>query len=114
MASLAEVAALCGVSDGTVRLWVEQRLVLPLQVATAREPEWDFSPADVARARFVRELEDDLGIQEDAIPVVLSLLDQVHGLRRQMRRLAEAVARLPEEQRDVVLLHIRSGGGPEV
>ena len=36
---------------------------------------------------------------EDAAALVVSLIDQIHGLRRQLRRLGEAVAAEPDEVR---------------
>ncbi|NHO32611.1 chaperone modulator CbpM [Acetobacter fallax] len=50
-----------------------------------------FQEVDEARARLILELRDDLGVEEDAVPVVLSLLDQLYTTRRQMRLLAAAL-----------------------
>jgi chaperone modulatory protein CbpM len=44
-----------------------------------------FQDIDVARARLIRDLRDDLGVNEDALPIVLLLLDQLYDLRRHMR-----------------------------
>ena len=46
--------------------------------------EWAFQEIDVARARLIRELRDDLDVNEASLPVVLLLLDQLYDLRRQM------------------------------
>jgi len=46
----------------------------------------------VARARLLAELAADFEIDPDAAAVVMSLVDQIHGLRRQLRVLGEAVA----------------------
>jgi chaperone modulatory protein CbpM len=45
-----------------------------------------FSEVDLARVQLIRDL-GELGVNEDAIPVVLDLIDQVHGLRRALREL---------------------------
>jgi chaperone modulatory protein CbpM len=42
---------------------------------------------DLARAQLIRDLRDDLGVNDEGISVILHLLDQVHGLRRSMHRL---------------------------
>ena len=42
---------------------------------------------DLARAELIRDLRDDLGVNDEGISVVLHLLDQVHGLRRSMQHL---------------------------
>jgi chaperone modulatory protein CbpM len=42
---------------------------------------------DLARAQLIRDLRDDLGVNDEGISVILHLLDQVHGLRRSMHHL---------------------------
>lgn len=96
MTRLTEAAMLCGVSTDEIRIWIAESWVLP---AHSPDDDWHFSDVDLARARLIRELEQDLGVNHDAMPVVLSLLDQVHGLRRRLRALARGMADLSEEQR---------------
>jgi chaperone modulatory protein CbpM len=43
----------------------------------------------MARACLIRDLQRDLGVNEEAIPVILDLLDQLHGLRRVLRHVLE-------------------------
>jgi chaperone modulatory protein CbpM len=38
---------------------------------------------------LICDLRDDLGINDDAVLVVLDLIDQIHGLRRLVRELVE-------------------------
>jgi chaperone modulatory protein CbpM len=71
-----------------------------------------FAEIDVARVRLILELRDDLEVGEDALPVVLSLLDQLFDTRRRMRELTEALAEVaPEEVRRA--LAARLSGAPE-
>jgi chaperone modulatory protein CbpM len=58
-----------------------------------REPELLFSDVDIARAQLIRDLSDDLGVNDEGISVILHLLDQMHGLRRSMRDLLDEVRR---------------------
>ena len=44
----------------------------------------DYSDIDLARAHLIRDL-GELGVNDEAIPIVLDLVDQVHGLRRALR-----------------------------
>jgi chaperone modulatory protein CbpM len=69
--------------------WVEAGWLLPRQ----EEDTADFSDVDLARARLIHDLQQDMGVNEEAIPIVLDLLDQVHGLRQMLRDLAAAVLR---------------------
>ncbi len=62
---------------------------------------------DVARVRLIHEIRQDLGMAEDAVPVVLSLLDQIYGLRRELRQLCAAVQAQPEPVRRSIGDHFR-------
>jgi len=53
----------------------------------AAEGELRFQDIDAERVRLIVELRDVLEVNEAALPVVLSLLDQVYGLRRRLREL---------------------------
>ena len=76
----------------TLQAWIEARWLIPRQGGTAPV----FSEADLARARLIRDLMNDLGVNEEGVPVVLSLVDQVHGLRRALSDLVQAVRTQPE------------------
>ena len=59
---------------------------------------------DAARVRLIHELRHDLGIDDEALPVVLSLVDQLYAARRQMHSLRRAVEQAaPEEIRTAIL-----------
>ena len=53
------------------------------------EPELMFSDVDLARAQLIRDLREDLGVNDEGVSVVLHLIDQMHGLRRTMHDLLE-------------------------
>jgi chaperone modulatory protein CbpM len=59
-----------------------------------------FHEADVARVRLLCNLEHDLEFDEDTVPLVLSLLDQIHGLRGELRSLAAAIDEQPPAIRE--------------
>ena len=61
----------------TLDAWMEAEWLLPL--ASGRT--FNFSDADLARARLIRNLEVDFGVNDEGIAIVLHLLDQLHGLR---------------------------------
>jgi len=75
--------------------WVEAGWIIPRQA----EPEPIFSDVDLARAALIRDLRDDLGVNEEGIAVILDLVDQVHGLRRTLNGLLAEVHRLKDERR---------------
>lgn len=90
-----------------LRVWVRQGLIKP-----ADEAAQDYSEADIARAELIRTLEDELGFAEEDVPVLLSLIDQIHGLRSELRGLLEALDDLPPDMRTTVRMRIekRRGG----
>jgi chaperone modulatory protein CbpM len=83
-----------GVDADTLLVWITQDWVRPLR----REGQPVFEEVDVARVRLIIEMRDELQMGEAAIPVVLSLLDELHATRRDMRRLAEVVRRGAQPQ----------------
>lgn len=87
MLTLQQVVSEVGVTETDLTLWIEQRWVLPHK----QENSFVFDDVDIARARLIRELRVDLMVNEEAIPVVLSLLDQVHALRRTLARVNNAI-----------------------
>src|SRR5450756_941754 len=64
----------------TLEVWIEDEWLVPS--GTATEPA--FSEADLARAKVIRDLIQDLGVNDEGVGVILNLLDQVHGLRKAM------------------------------
>ena len=82
-----------------LRVWVRQGWIRPA-------PTQGFSEADIARAALIRDLEDQLGFAEEDVPVLLNLIDQIHGLRSELKGLIEALDELPEDARATVRLRI--------
>lgn len=79
--------------------WVERGWV---------QPERDgerlvFQEIDVARVRLIRDLRHELALGEDAVPVVLSLMDQVYDLRSQLRAVLHAIENQSTDVRQSVL-----------
>lgn len=102
MKSLTEVIAEFSLSRDELLLWIDRRWVLPL----AQGGDYIFGDADVARVQMISELHRDLAIDDEAMSVVLDLLDKLYALRRQMRELLTAIEELPETQRDKLLSRI--------
>jgi chaperone modulatory protein CbpM len=78
--------------------WVENRWVSP----DRHGETWVFHELDVARVELILEIRRDFAIDDEATELVLRLLDQVYGLRRQMRRLCDAVAAQPPGVQDEI------------
>ena len=82
-------AAVCkivpGLTEAELKRWLEADFVRP----TDRQGEVLFTDADIARVRLIRDLRAMLDVEEQTLPLVLSLLDQLYAARWQMRRLLE-------------------------
>jgi chaperone modulatory protein CbpM len=92
-----------------LRVWVRQGWIKP-----ADQAEQSFSEADLARAALICNLEDQLGFAEEDVPVLLSLIDQIHGLRSELKGLLDVLDDLPDEVRATVRMRItrRREGAP--
>ncbi len=59
-----------------------------------------YHEVDVARVRLLYDLEHTAEFDDETLPLILSLLDQIHGLRNELRSLAQAVGEQPPHIRD--------------
>lgn len=64
--------------DVTLDVWIVEEWLRPQRM----EDDVTFTEADLARARLIRDLQGDLGVNREGIGIILSLVDQVHGLRQ--------------------------------
>jgi chaperone modulatory protein CbpM len=64
----------------TLEVWIGEEWLVPGE--TTGEPE--FSEADLARAKLIRDLQHDMGVNKEGIGIILNLLDQMHSLRKAM------------------------------
>src|SRR5919109_4238208 len=76
------VDRVAGLDRGELVRWVENRWVLPER----RSETWIFHEVDIARVELILEIRHEFAIDDEAMPLVLGLLDQVYELRRQLRR----------------------------
>lgn len=93
---------IAGLDEAELGGWIEASWVRASGTAGA----WRFEAVDVARIRLIHTLRHELEIGEDAVPVVLSLLDQLYELRRNAAKLNAALTSLPPEARAAVLKHL--------
>jgi len=96
---LEEILVRCRVERGTLERWITLSWVRPVQDPGG----WQFSDTDLARIELICDLHRDLGIAEDAIDIILPLLDQVYTLRSRMRALTDAIGSQPEDVRRAIL-----------
>jgi chaperone modulatory protein CbpM len=78
--------------------WVENRWILPEEAGG----RWVFHEVDVARVELILEMRQEFEVDDEALSLMLNLLDQVYSLRRQMLRLAGALEIQPPEIREAI------------
>jgi chaperone modulatory protein CbpM len=92
------IEALCRTVVGLDRSEVEQWIENSWLHAEGTPGHYLFQEIDVARVRLIHELRTDLKVEEETLPVVLSLLDQLYETRRQLSLLRAVVNQiLPDE-----------------
>lgn len=75
--------------------WIALGWVIPVAGATGAT----FDAADVARVRLICDLVYDFEVGEEGVPVILSLLDQLHDARRMLRVIGAAIDAQPDDVR---------------
>jgi chaperone modulatory protein CbpM len=88
--------------------WIGEGLVSPQQEAGALL----FSDMECARIRLICTLYYELEIDTEALPVILSLVDQLYGTRQRLLSLTAAVAAQDEPVQAAILAAINLRAGP--
>jgi chaperone modulatory protein CbpM len=82
-----EFLSLSDMGDETLMAWIGEEWLIP----GGSVAEMSFSEIDIARARLIRDLKIDLGVNDEGVGVILNLVDQLHGMRRTLMELREVV-----------------------
>jgi len=90
-----------------LRVWVSEGWVAPRMAGERRV----YDEIDVARLRLVCQLKHELNVNDDALPVILRLLDQLHGLRRTLRTVGQAIEDQPKSVRARIAKALRDASG---
>ena len=101
------VARVHGLTVARLRAFVAAECVVPAE----QDGRLAYREADLARLQLLAELAEDFDLDPEAAAVVVSLVDQIHGLRRALRQLGEAVAAEPDAVRSRVRERVRARTG---
>lgn len=89
----------------TLHIWIERGWLSPEPVKDG----FRFREIDIARLRLIVDFRTGLDLGDDALDVVLPLIDQVHGLRRQLHRMSAAVSSEPADVRSRISRKLEAG-----
>ncbi len=88
-----EFLSLAGMGHETLDAWIEAEWLIPSRSSL----DLNFSEIDIARARLIRELQVDFGVNDEGVGVILNLVDQLYGMRRTLMELRQAVRPTSEQ-----------------
>ncbi len=92
-----------GITQTQLRLWISESWVRPAHSGK----DLVFNDADIARVRLLATLCCDFEVGDEAVPIILSLIDQVHDMQAQMRLIAGAIDAQPDDIRVKILKRAR-------
>jgi chaperone modulatory protein CbpM len=83
--------------------WIEEGVI---------EPERDsegylFDQVDESRVALACDLHYRMGLEHASLPIILSLIDQLHDARHHLRSLTRALAEQPEPVRQDIMRRIK-------
>lgn len=87
--------------------WISEALISPQEDAGTLF----FSEMECARIRLICTLHYELEIDAETVPVVLSLIDQLHQTRQRLLKLTAAVAAQDKAVQAAILAAIDLGSG---
>ena len=94
----AVVALFSDLQETELVAWVDRGWVRPEEAGTGPV----FHDIDIARVRLIHDLRTAMRIEDETIPMILSLLDQVYDLRAGLHAVLRAVDSQPEPVRKAI------------
>lgn len=76
---LEEVCQICSISSEAVIHFIEEEWLIPFE-----KDEYMFDEEDIARIKLIIELKEQFGVNEEAIPIILHLIDQLNIYQRNL------------------------------
>ncbi len=88
--------------------FVETEIIIPIHTDNGLS----FRRVDLVRMELLCELSENFNIEDDALGIVISLIDQLHDVRGELRSLLEVINAEPTKVRERIgkaLIRNRSG-----
>lgn len=98
------LARISGLSKKRLRVCVSRAWVTPASGKSGAM----FDEIDLARLRLISELRDNLGVNDDAVPIILSLIDQLNDAHRRLRTIDRAVRRQGPDMSEKIVSWLRA------
>lgn len=85
------LAAVPGLTRTRLVAFIEAEVIIPLRRESGSGAEHGFRQIDIARMQLLCELADDLDLDESALGIVITVIDQLHAARADLRAIARAL-----------------------
>lgn len=82
--------------------WIEEGVIAPHSDDTG----YLFDSVDQSRIELACDLHYRMGLEHASLPVILSLIDQLHEARHCLRALTRAVAEQPDAVQEKITQHV--------
>ena len=92
------------IDSDAIDLWVDAGWLVP----RGASGEQTFSEIDLARTRLIKDLTGDLAVNDEGVPIILGLIDQLHGLRRAFGDLLVTLRAQPASTRERFSAELRA------
>ena len=83
--TIEEVVRVCGVRGELITTFIREEWIRPSEEET---PLLD--DEDVARIRLIHDLREEFGVNDESMPIILHLLDQLYCLQQEVRRVSSS------------------------
>jgi len=98
------LARIHGLSKPRLRVCIEESWVTPAK----GEGGHMFDEVDLARLHLIADLRRDMGVNDDAVPIILSLVDQLHAAERRLRLLDRALSGQGKDIRTRIITYLQA------
>lgn len=84
---LEEACQETGINQDLFLEFIRRSWIVPIHERGERGEAWELDEEDIARTRLILELRFDFGANDEAIPIILHLLDEVYAIRAKLQGL---------------------------
>lgn len=85
--------------------WIDEGVIAPHR----DDAGYLFDRIDESRVALCCDLHYRMGLEHASLPVILSLIDQLHDVRHHLRAMTRAVTEQPDAVRDEITRRMRGG-----
>ncbi|MBF0278806.1 MAG: hypothetical protein HQM13_13480 [SAR324 cluster bacterium] len=79
--TLREVVEVLEVQSTVITQCIQKEWISPVDPESS-----EFDQEDLARLQLINELREKVGVNDEAIPIIMHLIDQIHCLHQEIRK----------------------------